>query len=133
MVRHRPQQGQRAITGQHLLDQHRGLVPLDILHIGLQVVNRQAPLHDGRANAAQPKVLQLPGGQAHAISDLRRTERGGRCWHGTVVFVLHAAMKALFANKAKSMLRKCAPQTTKDPASTTCRGWQIMQTGSSGV
>jgi hypothetical protein len=37
-------------------------VPLDFLHIGWQVVNRQAPLHDGRANAAQPKVLQLPGG-----------------------------------------------------------------------
>jgi hypothetical protein len=41
-------------------------------------------------------------------------------------------MKALFANKAKSMLRKCAPQMTKDPASTTCRGWQMMKTGSSG-
>jgi len=41
-------------------------------------------------------------------------------------------MKALFANKAKSMLRKCAPQTTKDPASTTCRVWQMMKTGSSG-
>jgi hypothetical protein len=41
-------------------------------------------------------------------------------------------MKALFASKAKSMLRKCAPQTTKDPASTTCRGWQMMKTGSSG-
>jgi hypothetical protein len=40
--------------------------------------DRQAPLHDVRANAAQPKVLQLPGGQAHAISDLGRTERGGR-------------------------------------------------------
>jgi hypothetical protein len=39
-------------------------------------------------------------------------------------------MKALFANKAKSMLRQRAPQTTKDPASTTCRGWQMMKTGS---
>ena len=42
-------------------------------------------------------------------------------------------MKALFANKAKSMLQKCAPQTTKDPAFTNCRGWQMMKTGSSGV
>jgi hypothetical protein len=41
-------------------------------------------------------------------------------------------MKALLANKAKSMLRKCAPQKTKDPASTTCLGWQMMKTGSSG-
>jgi hypothetical protein len=46
---------------------------------------------------------------------------------------LHAPMKALFASKARSMLRKCAPQMTKDPASTTCRGWQMMKTGSSGV
>ena len=62
MVRHRPQQGQRSVTGQHLLDQYHCLVPLDLLDIGRQIVDLQAPLHDGRANAAQPKVLQLPGG-----------------------------------------------------------------------
>jgi hypothetical protein len=132
MLPHRPQQGQRPITGQHLLNQHRGLVPLDVLHIGWEVVNRQAPLQDGRSNAAQPQVLQLPGGQAHAISDLGGTERSGLYQGGACVVVLRAPMKALFASKAKSMLRKCAPPTTKDPASTNCRDWQMMKTGSSG-
>jgi hypothetical protein len=133
MLRHRPQQGQRTITGQHLFYQHRGLVPLNVLHIGRQLVNRQASLDDGRAYAAQPQVLQLPDGQAHAVSDLGSVKPGDRCWGGTGVVVLHAPMKTLFANKAKSMLHKCAPPTTKDPASTTCQGWQMMKTGSSGV
>jgi hypothetical protein len=39
-------------------------------------------------------------------------------------------MKALFALKAKSMLQKSAPQTTKDPALPTCRGRQMKKTGS---
>jgi hypothetical protein len=39
-------------------------------------------------------------------------------------------MKALFARKAKSMLEKCPPQTTKDPALLTCRGRQMKKTGS---
>jgi hypothetical protein len=39
-------------------------------------------------------------------------------------------MKALFATEAKSMLQKCAPQTTKDPALPTCRERQMKKTGS---
>ena len=113
MFRDCPQQGQRSVTGQHLLDDRHGLMPLDFHHIGQLIVDRQPALNDRRPDATQPQVLQLAGGQAHSVGDLGGGQRLGRVFARLGIFVLHAPMKALFAVEAKSMLQKYPPQNAR--------------------
>ena len=47
-----PEQSQRPVTRQHLLEDRHGLMPLDLADVGQLVVDRQPALHDRRPDAA---------------------------------------------------------------------------------